>query len=93
MGGSPRALKVDSTDALDASWAEWTGPRAAGLCVHLSEHVVASSTASLGNGRWGEEGLWGMALYVFGTVGKVGYRSWRRGIDATKIRAPGRICV
>lgn len=93
MGGSPRALKVDSTDALDASWAEWTGPRAAGLSVHLPEHVVASSTTSLGAGRWGEEGLWGMALYVFGTVGRVGCRSWRRGIDATQIRALGRIRV
>ena len=92
-GGSPRALGVDSTEALDASWAEWTGPRAAGLCVYLPEHLAASSSALLGAGRWGEEGLRGMALYVFGTVGRVGNRGWRWGTDATKIRAPGKIRV
>lgn len=91
MEGSPRALKVDSTDAPAASRAEWTSSSAAGLCVYLPEHLAASSTALLGAGRWGEEGLRSMALYVFGTVGRVGNRGWRWGIDATKIWAPGKI--
>lgn len=57
--GSPRALKVDSTDELDVPWAQWTGPlssggpRAAGLCVYLLEGLAAPSTASLGTGKWG----------------------------------------
>lgn len=92
-GQPPRTLRVDSTEALDASWAEWTGPRAAGLCVYLPEHLAASSSALLGAGRWGEEGLRSMALYVFGSVGRVGNRGWRWGTDATKIRAPEKIHV